>query len=82
MKKFLGLDDTTLYRPDRFHEPGFNAVDRVVSSVGVQPLSPIRERVLIWSRGALAGDLEVLRGDGEILARVLLDTPETGEPSR
>lgn len=81
MRKFLGADDATMYRPDGFHEPEFNAVDHVVSSVIVSPETTTRERVLIWSRGALAGSFVVLRGDGELIAAALLDAPGTGQPS-
>lgn len=84
MRKYLGKDDVVMYRPDAYHNPEFNAVDHLVSSVIVAPETTRSETVSVWSRGALTGSLTVIRGDGEKLAALLLGFPDRvrGVPDR
>lgn len=47
----------------------------VVSSVAIEEVGA-HDRIRVWSRGALAGELVLQRGDGEVFATLALKLEE------
>lgn len=72
MRRYIGQDQTIIYRHDRFHTSDFEAREHVITAVIVSPTTPREELMSVWSRGRCAGSLRVERGDGEEIARRLL----------
>lgn len=64
--------EVVTYSHDRSEEPGFVRSDYVVTSVRVRP-SGKHDRVSIWNRGGLSGEVVVDAGDGVTIAKRLLD---------
>lgn len=63
--------DVVEYYPDGYDDPDFVRSQAIVSSVRVRPVFG-HELVGVWNRGGKAGELYVNLGDGEAIARRLL----------
>lgn len=62
------LDDQQLYVERWFEQPGDDAPSaHLISSATVMRIG-IHDRVRLWNRGGLAGELTVVAGDGERIA--------------
>jgi hypothetical protein len=57
---------------------GAPSLRRLVTSVDVD-VAGTHERVRVWIRGALAGDLTVCLGDGKLLAGILMGGDDHAE---
>lgn len=61
------------YRNESLDDPSTVKSQIAVTSVRVLQLDPEHEKVRIYNRGALAGSIFVQVGDGEVIARRLID---------
>lgn len=70
----------TTFTPDNLGSESLPVTDILVSSVRVATRQ-LHDRVTVFNRGAISGELIVDKGDGERIAERLLDYPQARSES-